>query len=140
LGKIQSSKFYAENELYDNLNKKATGDQENAQDNKVWNAIGGNLGDYSDLYLKADVLAVACVNSIFRDTGLKHYELDPVYYYTAAGYSFNAVLKMTQVNFELLSDCKMLQLIEHGMRGGIGSICGNRYVNVGGKTTLQIQK
>jgi len=45
---------------------------------------------------------------------LKHYELDPVYYCTTPGYSFDACLKMTGVGLELISDCRMLQMIELG--------------------------
>jgi len=100
---------------------------------KVWKVIGGNLGDYSDLYLKTDVLVLADVIHNFRDIGLKQNGLDPVHYYTTPGYSFDASLKMTGVRLELLSDYRMLQMIEHGMRGGISSVCGDRYVNVKGK-------
>ena len=40
---------------------------------------------------------------------------------------------MTNVKLELLNDYTMLQMIEHGMRGGVSSVCGDRYVDVEGK-------
>jgi hypothetical protein len=49
------------------------------------------------------------------------------------------MFKMTGVSLELSSDFRMLQLIEHGMRGGISSICGDRYVNVEGKNYITNQ-
>lgn len=137
--KFNHTKLLNKSDFYDNLNQKSISNQEYEQYVKVWNAIGGNLGNYSDLYLKTDVLALADVIHNFRDLGLKHYELDPVYYYTTPGYSMDAMLKMTKVNLELLSDFRMLQLIEHGMRGGISSVCGDRYVNIEGKNYITNQ-
>ena len=43
------------------------------------------------------------------------------------------MLKITNVKLELLTDINMLQMIEAGMRGGISSILGDRYVNVNRK-------
>ena len=57
---------------------------------------------------------------------ITNYNLDPAYYYTAPGLSWDALLKKTKVNLELLSDCDMLLMIEHGIRGGISTI-SNRY-------------
>ena len=135
--KFNHAELLSKADFYDSLNQKTINDQEYEQYIKVWNSIEEpNIGKYSDLYLKTDVLALADVISNFRDIGLKHYELDPVYYYTTPGYSFDACLKMTDVKLELLNDFRMLQIIENGMRGGISSICGDRYVNVEGKNYI----
>ena len=91
---------------------------------KTWNMK--TLKDYLELYNTNDVLLLADVFENFRDICLKNYGLDPVYYYTAPGLAWDAMLKMTGVNLELLSDVDMLLMVEKGIRGGI-SIISNRY-------------
>ncbi|KAL4089074.1 hypothetical protein QTP88_024147 [Uroleucon formosanum] len=78
------------------------------------------LGDYSDLYLKVDVLLLADVMENFRDLCMSTYNLDPVYYYTAPGFTFDAMLRYTGVSLELLTDYNMVLFTEQGIRGGGG--------------------
>ena len=94
---------------------------------KVWKTCKiKSLKDYLDIYNKTDVLILADVFEKFRDVCLKNYGLDPVYYYTAPGLAWDAMLKITKINLELLSDVDKLLMIEKGIRGGI-SIISNRY-------------
>ena len=44
----------------------------------------------------------------FRELCLKHYEIDPAYCYSAPGLSWNAGLKFTGIELELLTDKDML--------------------------------
>jgi len=53
--------------------------------------------DYHNLYMKVDVLQLADVFENFRDICLKHYKLDPAWYYTAPGLSWDAMLKTTEL-------------------------------------------
>ena len=81
-----------------------------------------NMGDYHDVYLKADVLLLADVFENFRKTCLEYYKLDPAHYFTAPGLSWDAMLKMTNVKLDLISDVDMHQFVEKGMRGGVSYI------------------
>ena len=93
----------------------------------VWSSFNmETLKDYHKLYNDSDVLLLADVFENFRDICLKIYGLDPVYYYTAPGLAWDACLKMTGINLELLSNPDMLLMFEKGIRGGI-SIISNRY-------------
>jgi len=67
---------------------------------------------YHDLYLMTDVVFLADVFENFRDVCLKNHELDPCWYYSAPGLAWDACLKKTEVQLELLSDPDMLLMIE----------------------------
>ena len=85
-------------------------------------SIAKHCKTYHDLYLKSDVLLLADVFENFRKTCLKHYKLDPCYYYTAPGLAWDACLKETKQDLELLKDYDMLMMFEKGIRGGITHI------------------
>ena len=53
---------------------------------------------------------------------MNHYGLDPAWYISAPGLAWDATLKITKVQLELLSDPDMLLMIESGIRGGIARI------------------
>ena len=77
---------------------------------------------YHDLYLESDVLLLADVFENFRNVCLKNYKLDPAWYFTSPGIAWDAALKMTGVELELLTDPDMLLMIEKGVRGGVSMI------------------
>ena len=79
-----------------------------------------------DLYLKTDITLLSDVFQTFRKTCTGAYRLDPLHYYTSPGLSWDALLKYTKVDLELLTDMDMHLFIEKGMRGGI-SMVSKRY-------------
>ena len=56
---------------------------------------------------------------VFIDTCIKYYELDPCHYFSFPGSSWDAMLKMTGVKLEKISDIDKYVFIEKGLRGGI---------------------
>ena len=78
-----------------------------------------NLGDYHDLYVKSDTLLLADVFENFRDMCIKVYELDPAHFVSLPGLAWQACLKKTNIELELLTDYDMLLMVEEGIRGGI---------------------
>jgi len=74
------------------------------------------LSDYLELYNITDILLLADVFENFRDVCLEHYKLDPAWYYTAPGLSWDAMMKTTKIKHELLSDVDMLRMVQQGIR------------------------
>ena len=64
----------------------------------------------------SDVLLLADVFENFRDVCMKNYNLDPAWYYTAPGLAWDASLKLTKVELELLGDIDMLRMVQQGIR------------------------
>ena len=91
-----------------------------------------NLSDFTKVNCKSDVLLLADVFETFIDVCLKKYELDPSHYITAPSLSMDAMLKMTKVKLELLTDPDMYLFFEKGIRGGNSTITG-RYAKANNK-------
>ena len=78
-----------------------------------------NLGDYHDLYVQSNTLLLADVFENFRNMCIKVYELDPTHFVSLAGLAWQACLKKTNKELQLLTDYDMLLMVEEGIRGGI---------------------
>ena len=107
-------------QFYSILNHQHITDDEYDHPNKVWNTFMiKTMGEYHDLYLVSDVLLLTNVFENFRKTCMQYYKLDPCHYFTSPGLSWDAMLKMTNIKLELMTDIDMFQFIEKGMPGGV---------------------
>ena len=94
-----------------------------------------NMSDYHNHYFKKEVLLLADVFERFLGTWLKCYELDPCHYFISPGLSSVAMLKITGIKLEKISDIGKYLFIEKGTRGGISYIAKrfakakNKYMN-----------
>ena len=81
-----------------------------------------NLNIFIIITLKKDVLLLADVFDKIISTSLKYYDLDPCHYFSLSGLSWDAMLKMTKVELEKISDADMHIFTERCMRGGISYV------------------
>ena len=107
-------------DFYSNLNMEDVSDIDYRHANNVFKGFKfENLGDYHDLYVQSDMLLLADVFNNFRDMCIKEYELDPAHFLSLPVLAWQACLKKTNIELELLTDYDMLLMVEEGIRGGI---------------------
>ena len=90
------------------------------------------MKDYHDMCLKCDVLLLADVCEKFRNNSLKNYGLCWSHYLSAPSLGWDATLKMTKIELELITYPHMYILFENGTRGGISYI-SNKYSKANNK-------
>ena len=78
------------------------------------------------LYLKIDVLQLAYVFENFVQTSTEEYGINPLFSYSAPGYTLNAGLKLTNLKLDFIKDTAKLAsgkdlflLLGNNIRGGI---------------------
>ena len=71
--------------------------------------------DYHDLYLKTDFLLLTNVFEKFIGVCLEYYGVDRYHYCSSPGLSWDAMLKMTGVELEPISDIDMHLFVEKGI-------------------------
>lgn len=117
----------SKDEFHSILTDEGIRDEQYTHAQKVWDIFKlQNMGEYHDLYLKSDILLLADIFENFTKTCLQYYKVDPAHYFTSPGLSWDAMLKMTGIKLELMTDVDIFQFIEKCMRGGISCI-SHRY-------------
>ena len=81
-----------------------------------------HMGDYHDLYNRTDVLLLVDVFKAFQNTCMGEYGLAPIHYFSSPGLLWDAFLKSTGVELELLTDYDQHLFIEKGINGGIAMV------------------
>ena len=115
--------------FYSSLTMEDISETDYAHANNVFKKFNiNNLGEYHHLYVRSDTLLLADIFENFRQSCLENYELDPAHFVSLPGLAWQACLKKTNVELELLTDYDMLLMIEEGIRGGICHAV-NRYAH-----------
>ena len=121
--RLNETELPPKHKFYSRLNDSGISDEDYEHAKTVWNEFGfKTFREYHDLYNLSDVLLLADVFENFRDVCCKNYGLDPAWYFTSPGLAWDAALKMTDVELELMSDYDMLLMVKHGIRGGVSTI------------------
>ena len=102
--------------FYSEFNLQNITDKDYDHVKKVWETFEiKNLDECYDLYVQCDTFLLADVFENF----IKIYKLDPAHFLSAPGLAWQACLKNTKVELELLTDIDILLMVEKGTRGGI---------------------
>ena len=121
--KFDQTELPTKEQFYSILNDQHITNDENNNAKKVWKVFNiKTMGEYHDLYLKNDVLLLTDVFKSFRKTCLQYYKLDPCHYFTSLGLSWDAMLKMTNIKLELMTDVDMFQFIKKALHSGVSYI------------------
>lgn len=126
-GRFSETQLPPKEAFYSQLAGSGISDEDYERARRVWHDFNiKDLREFTELYVKLDVTLLADIFENFRDLCITHNKLDPAWYYTASGLSYDRMLKITKIILELLSDVDMLLMIERGTRGGI-SMISKRY-------------
>ena len=87
-----------------------------------------NGEELTEIYLKSDVLLLACVFEKFIKVSINEFKINPLYCVSLPGYTWQCGLKYTGINLQILQDKDMILLLENNIRGGISSVMGDRYI------------
>ncbi|XP_065364524.1 uncharacterized protein LOC135957667 [Calliphora vicina] len=133
LEKLKETCLPSIDDFYNKLTDSKCSIEDYTHAQEVWSKFEcKTLEDYLMVYLKSDVLLLADVFENFRSVCKSIYKLDPCHYYTAPGLSWDAMLKITEIKLDLLTDIEMIRFLQKGIRGGIVQ-CSQRYSSANNK-------
>ena len=120
-------KWPSKEKFYNLLTGNTVSDKEYDHVINVWNKFEmKTVKDYHDLYLMWDVLLLADVLEKSRNNSLKYYGLCPSHCLRAPGLKWDAMLKITKIKLELITDPDMYIFLEKGTSDAISYI-SNKY-------------
>ena len=93
---------------------------------KIFNIKNGE--ELTEIYLKSDVLLLACVFEKFIEVSVNDFKINPLYCVSLPGYTWECGLKYTGINLQTLQDKDLILTLENNIRGGVSSVMGDRYV------------
>ncbi|KAF0138063.1 MAG: hypothetical protein FD143_3726, partial [Ignavibacteria bacterium] len=107
--KLKLSNLPLKEHFYSHLGQSDISDDDYKHAKLVWEKFAcSSMNDYQDLYLKTE------------------YRLDAAHYLSSPQLSWDAMLLFTHCEMELISDSKMFNMIDSGIRGGV-SMISHRY-------------
>ena len=88
------------------------------------------------MYNLLDVLLLADIFENFIKKCLEYYKINPLYSYSAPGFTWKAFFKFSNTRIDYIKDHKLLLVLENNIRGGISGVMGDRYVKSDDSTKI----
>ena len=106
--KYNEQKLPNKEEFFNKINNKNISDEDYTHAQTIFEKFKRkNQLDYSILYLKTDICYLSDIFQNFSKFAYETYELDPRHSFTLFGFSWQAMLKLTKIELELISDPDM---------------------------------
>ena len=116
-------------DFFSKLKNKCPGDEEIERTMDIIKTINIKNGEeLNEIYLKSDVLLLACKFEKFMKVSVNEFGINPLFCVSLPGYTWQSGLKYTGKNLQTLQDKDMILLLENNKRGAISSVMGDRYV------------
>jgi len=120
LSKLQETCLPPRSAFRNDLSNEDCSEEEYRFAQRVWQQFRcQTFENYLMIYLKLDVLLLACVYEKFRSKTMEQDGLDPVHFVSLPGLSFLSAFKMTGETIDLLNEIEMYTFFERGIRGGM---------------------
>jgi len=130
---LDETSLPSKEKFYSSLTEKSISDEDYEHALNVWREFNiKTIREYYDIYMEVDVLQLADVFENFRNVCLERYKLDPAWYYTAPGLSWDAMPKTTKLDLDPITNIDQLLFFERGIRGGV-SMISHRYAKANNK-------
>ncbi|XP_074035136.1 uncharacterized protein [Leptinotarsa decemlineata] len=100
LDRLEETELPTKKNFHNKLNDTNISDHDYTHAENVWRKFDiKTLGEYSDLYMKTNILLLADVFENFRELSTQTYSLDPSWYFTLPGYTRDCMLKIPVANY-----------------------------------------
>ena len=101
---------------------------------KLFNIKNGR--ELTELYCKADVILLADIFEKFIEVSTTEFGINPLYHISSPGTTWSNGLKYTKIELELIKNVDLFQMFEHGIRGGLSGVFGDRYIASDNNTVI----
>ena len=116
-------------DFFSKLKNKCPDDEEIGRTKEIIKKFNIKNGEeLTEIYLKSDVLLLACVFEKLIKVSVGEFKINPLYCVSLPGYIWQCGLKYTGINLQKLQDKDIILLLENNIRGGISSVMGDRYI------------
>ena len=116
-------------DFFSKLKNKCPDDEEKGRSKDIIKKLNIKNGEeLTEIYLKSDVLLLACVFEKFIKISFNEFDINPLYCVSVPGYTWQCGLNYTGINLQTLQDRDMILVLENIIRGGISSVLGDRYI------------
>ena len=116
-------------DFFSKLKNKCPDDEEKERTKEIIKIFDIKNGEeLTKIYLKSDVLLLACVFEKFIKVSVIEFGINPLYCVSLPGYTRQCGLKYTGINLQTLQDKDLILLLENNICGGFSSVMGDRYI------------